>query len=449
MADTGTQLEKAEGQNTRTLAPAAATRKLLDVLESRKESFARALSSYGVDPDLFIQVVATKFLAEPKLRECTLLSIYQAAIESAQAGLLSNGEEATIVPYRDKKAGTVEAQFQPMYQGFVRLILRSGAKKVEARVVHDGDVFDYAYGLNPRLEHVPRAEAAGNETTHAYAIVWLANGETQFEVMDRAELDKIRQRAAEYSEAWTQWPDEMRRKSVVRRLRKYVELSPQASAVFRKDDLLDIGSPKPLGEIDPRFQTRTIEERAADNARRAGDFVRSAVEDARGRFGEEETPEEEGPPARDESGDPLDRTVKFGKFKGKTWREVLESKTGRDYLVHWILTPKCSHPSIDETLRPALTDAVEVALGGTPEPKEDEKEAESEESAEEIAERKLAEAWQLVTGYANSLASMGAGITTEERNELERLREAKDTLAIVDAATALRERLARHSEIGP
>ncbi|MCH8910483.1 MAG: recombinase RecT [Chloroflexi bacterium] len=63
-------------------------------------------------------------------------------------------------------------------------------------------------GTNPDLTHTVLADSSA-PVHHAYAIVWLPGGATQFEVMDRREIDKIRSVApairAKRPSPWNEW----------------------------------------------------------------------------------------------------------------------------------------------------------------------------------------------------------------------------------------------------
>lgn len=337
------------------------TKALVETLEGRREAFERALARQ-VDPDRFIQIVATAFMGSDRLQRCSMLSIYKASIECASTGLKPDGEEAAIIPY--KIDGQYQAQFQPGYIGLARLMVRAGAKKVEARVVREGDHFEYGYGLKPYLEHRPKMGGGlDRDVVAAYAIVWLPTGETQFEVMERDELDKIaafakKKMGGKTSPARRDWEDQMHRKAPLRRLRKFVELDANASAAFRKDALLEGGEAVPLGELDPRFEVRSIAERATEHARRQTRQLRRATEEASTARVDPPT-RGGGPPqartsevseAADEAGSQqdseepppfdVDSEVPKGKHGGETWRAVIESdrKYAEDVVAHgWLL----------------------------------------------------------------------------------------------------------------
>jgi len=206
-------------------------------LEKRADELQRALPAH-IEADHFIEVAITAYLDTPKLQECEPMSVYRALRRAARFGLRPDGEEGAVIPYRDKDSGDLLAEFQPMFKGVVRSLLRTGAvKKVEARVVKTGDQFEYHFGLSPDLRHVPASSDRQGEISHAYAIATFPDADKQFEVMDRDQLDRVRRAAkASNSPAWTQWHEEMCRKAVVKRLSKYLEVDSTVAALVRWDD---------------------------------------------------------------------------------------------------------------------------------------------------------------------------------------------------------------------
>lgn len=276
---TGTNVQKAETIEGEAPAVKRKTQALVRALEAKKEDLTRALGN-RVDPEIFIQIVANAFLHDAYLMRCSQMSVYVAAMEAARTGLRPDGEEAVIVGYRDKDSGEVVAQFQPMYQGLVRLMLRAGARKVWAHVVYSADRFEYELGSDPRLIHVPAplGEDRGG-IVGAYAVVKLANGETQFEVMDLDELEKVRQASkVPNSPAYRGWLSEMYRKAPLRRLRKWVEMDADASAAFRLDAALEGGARGTrLGDFSPEHENRSIAEKAEASVGKKQDELRSRL----------------------------------------------------------------------------------------------------------------------------------------------------------------------------
>jgi len=92
------------------------------------------------------------------------------------------------------------------------------------------DDFMYAFGLNPRLEHIPAVDETGSrgEVTHVYALYKLVNGGYGFEVMSKTDIDR---HAEKYSKSfasdfspWRTDYESMAKKTVIKRLLKYAPL---------------------------------------------------------------------------------------------------------------------------------------------------------------------------------------------------------------------------------
>lgn len=162
-------------------------------------------------------IQANSFLAtmEPQ-------SIRNCIINVALTGLTLNPvlKLAYLVP-RNKKL-----ILDPSYMGLINVLVTSGAaRKVEAEVVYENDVFDYEKGTKPFIHHKPALKNRG-EIIAAYAVAYLPNGEIQFEVMNRDELDKVKRTSEAVKKGghtpYKEWEGEMMRKAPIRRLFKFL-----------------------------------------------------------------------------------------------------------------------------------------------------------------------------------------------------------------------------------
>ena len=216
---------------------------LRSYMETKQDAIARMLpESIGVER--FVQVALLMATKRKDLWEVSPESLLLAIMESARAGLYIDGKEATIIPFKG------QAQFMPMVQGIVRLMLRAPkVLKIEARGVYDGDDLKFEYGLDPQLKHTPRVIPSDELLTHAYAIVWKQQTEPQFEVMTREEIEIVRASSRAKTGPWDDWYGEMSRKTVVKRLSKYIDLSPEAQKAIAIDHEL-FGDPQMEGYVD-------------------------------------------------------------------------------------------------------------------------------------------------------------------------------------------------------
>jgi recombination protein RecT len=201
--------------------------------------------------DRFIAVALQAITRSPRLLQCTPASIIKALRDAAELGLEPSGlmGSAYLVPYRNRKSNTYEAQLIAGYRGLIDLARRSGeVKTIEAHVVRERDEFVFEFGTTAYLRHVPYLNVgdldendqpidAGNFVA-AYAFARLTSGEVQFEVMDVPQIEQIRRRskAADDGPWVTDWA-EMARKTPTRRLLKYLPLS--AVALTRALELED------------------------------------------------------------------------------------------------------------------------------------------------------------------------------------------------------------------
>jgi len=156
-------------------------------LESKRASFEDLLPTKKA-ADRFMRILISLPIMSPAILGCTHESIIKAAILCARDGLEPDGRHAALVPFKNKKAGTVEATYMPMVHGWIRKAFETGEfRAVTAHDVHEKDYFDYAYGLNEHLDHKP-AEGDRGEVTKFYALYKLQNGGQDFIVMTVADV---------------------------------------------------------------------------------------------------------------------------------------------------------------------------------------------------------------------------------------------------------------------
>lgn len=213
-----------------------------DLIRRALPTLSSALPRH-VEPERFAQTMITMVRNTPRLLECTRGSFMLSVIQCATLGLEPALGQAHIIPYRNRSQGIVEANFQPDYKGLVQLALRTGRyDAIEAIPVYAKDEFTYERGLNPTLRHVPSLEPEPGEVTFLYAIAWPKEGQPSWEVMSRAQVEDIRKRSKSSGDGpWvTDW-EQMARKTVFRRLTKWLELSPEARIAVEADTMLEAG----------------------------------------------------------------------------------------------------------------------------------------------------------------------------------------------------------------
>ena len=202
----------------------------------------------GMTADRMARIALTEMRRTPKLLECSIASLSGAVMQCAQLGLEPGPMGlAYLIPYK-----TV-ATFQLGYKGVLALTWRSDLiSSVQAEVVYEGDHFEFAYGIPPKLEHVPAAERDPDAApTHVYAAIGTTSGGWIFRVMSFEEIEKHRNlySKAKGDSPWSTAWDEMACKTVLIRTCKRAPISAETHRAISLDDLATSGIPQRI-EVD-------------------------------------------------------------------------------------------------------------------------------------------------------------------------------------------------------
>lgn len=225
---------------------------LQGLLESQRDKLAMVLPKH-LTPDKLIKVALVAVSKTPMLQQCTPMTVLQSVMTAAQLGLECGGVlgHAYLVPFKrnlkmpnGEWKNEVHCQLIIGYRGLIDLARRSGQiARIEARVVYQNDDFDVSYGLEGvALRHKPVLDRQPGELRLVYAIAQLSDGATQFELMTRAQIEGIRSRSkAKDNGPWVTDFDEMARKTVVKRLCKYLPLSVDIAESVEGDTRTEFG----------------------------------------------------------------------------------------------------------------------------------------------------------------------------------------------------------------
>ncbi len=189
----------------------------------------------------------------PKLLECTKKSLFLACIDAAEVGLDFSRSKgwAYLVPYKE------QATFMPGYRGLIELSMRTGkVETIEAHLVYQHDTFTIEYGTNPHIAHIVTYMDVRGAFIGAYAVGWLVGARFPLiDYMHDEELKKISLRAkTDY--IWKSDTGEMRRKTVIRRLMKYMPISPAIERALDFDNRI-----AGLKEIEEQEAQKTLAEK--------------------------------------------------------------------------------------------------------------------------------------------------------------------------------------------
>ncbi|MBO5100578.1 MAG: recombinase RecT [Treponema sp.] len=203
-----------------------------DYIKLYEKEIAKALPSI-LTPERFTRMAMTAITQTPKLETCSPRSLIAAMLNAAQLGLEPNTPlgQAYLIPYGNK------CQFQVGYKGLIDLAYRGGQiKKIEAHCVYENDKFEFEYGIDEKLKHIPAMENRGDAILY-YAIYKLESGQSVFTVMSKEDIVKF---ATTKSKTYNNGPwqtdfDEMAKKTVIKKLLKYAPLKTELAMAVKSD----------------------------------------------------------------------------------------------------------------------------------------------------------------------------------------------------------------------
>lgn len=204
------------------------------LFERAKPALANVVPKH-LTPDRLVRVAVASISRTPALLNCSQTSLLQAVMQAAELGLEPGSAlgEAYLVPYK----GTVV--MIPGYRGLIALARRSGQiEDIEAHVVYAADKFLHRKGTSACLDHEPSLAVERGEIIAVYAMGWVkGSARPHVEVMTKAEIDAVRARSASGGAGpWKDHYSEMARKTVVKRLVKYLPLSVELAQALTIDD---------------------------------------------------------------------------------------------------------------------------------------------------------------------------------------------------------------------
>lgn len=238
----------AKARAAATAATTAKTGTMLDIVRSKSFQAQMALAlPKSMTAERLTRIVMTECRKVPALMQCNQESFFGAVLQCAQLGLEPGSAlgHCYLLPFGNGKSrdGRPNCQLIIGYRGMIDLARRSGQiVSINAFCVHEADEFEYELGLHPDIHHRPSPLAERGPVTYVYAVAVLKGGGVQFEVMSRAEIEAVRaQSKAGKSDPWVTHWDEMARKTVVRKLFKYLPVSIEAVRAVEIDEKSDRG----------------------------------------------------------------------------------------------------------------------------------------------------------------------------------------------------------------
>ena len=189
--------------------------------EAFREKLAVALPKH-LTPERFAGVALTQINTNPALLKCTQESLFKCLLQLGQMGLEPDGRRAHLVPY-----GT-ECTLLIDYKGLVELALRNGdVARIHADVVYESEIEagDFIYNRGKVEKHNKSLKSDRGAVVAAYAEVEFLNGTAK-----------------------------MAKKTVFRRLAKWLPLSPEIRENMEGDDESQFSKMKRVAPARPMFK---------------------------------------------------------------------------------------------------------------------------------------------------------------------------------------------------
>lgn len=234
---------------------------------SPKATFAGLLDRYkntiiqkmprGVNSERLFNIARGAILGNPKILECEPAGVLLAVNQILQLGLEPNGPtgQAYIIPRWNSRAHRHEATILISFKGMIDLALRSDScLDIEAQVVYENDKFSFVRTQDgPKLTHEPSFDDDPGVMKLVYAIAWRQSSPNaavvpHIEILPAREVLGIKSRFMATDRngkpvgPWVTDEAEMWRKTAVRRLAKYLQLTPDIQVGILSDGATIVAS---------------------------------------------------------------------------------------------------------------------------------------------------------------------------------------------------------------
>lgn len=266
----------AQAPSSRPLAQMKPKEQIAYLLDQKKNELAKMLPK-TLSIERLLKVAQIAATTTPALAKCDVASLVGAIGQCAQMGLEPNTVlgHAYLVPFNTKRKmpdgserWVNSVQVIIGYKGLIDLARRSGQiVSIAAHEVCANDKFTLVYGLDEKLDHTPAMGERG-ELIGFYAIAKLKDGGHCFEFMSVHQVREI-MKATQSKGAYGPWKDhfaEMGRKTVIRRLAKYLPLSIEFQTAVALDNHAETGKDQRLDTFDAEFSVVPDDEAQAYGA---------------------------------------------------------------------------------------------------------------------------------------------------------------------------------------
>lgn len=262
-AAAATSLQDLQKANSVRVADMKPKEQIAYLLNQKKGELAKMLPK-TLSIERLLKVAQIAATTTPALAKCDVPSLVGAIGQCAQMGLEPNTVlgHAYLVPFNTKRkdANGAERWVNSVqviigYKGLIDLARRSGQiVSIAAHEVCENDHFELVYGLDEKLNHTPAMGERG-KVVGFYAVAKLKDGGYSFEFMSVHQVQEI-MKATQSKGKYGPWMDhftEMGRKTVIRRLAKYLPLSIEFQTAAALDSMAEGGKDQHNDSLDGDF----------------------------------------------------------------------------------------------------------------------------------------------------------------------------------------------------
>lgn len=259
--------------------PTAKVTTVQNLLSKMEDQFKKVLPKH-ITPDRLIRVAMTCIRNNKALLDCEQMSLISSIMTCAQLGLEPDPilGQVYLVPFnckeKDPKGGqdvwVKKCQAIPGYKGLITLARNSGeVQSIIAKEVYSKDEFEIDWSLEVPFRHKPYLGQDNGEIIFVWCLVRFKDGSIHWDYMTIGDVEKIRNKSQGYMQSlkyakrdangtitslnspWFTDFGEMAKKTVIRRVAKYLPMSVQKAAFL--EDMADNGKLVKLDEEDGGF----------------------------------------------------------------------------------------------------------------------------------------------------------------------------------------------------
>lgn len=253
--------------NTKTTVLQQTANDLNTLLEAKVEALPKTFNKTR-----FLQNCMTVLQDTRSIEKCNSVSVARTMLKGAFLGLDFFNKECYAIPYNDYKTGKCHLEFQTDYKGERKLMKQYSVRPIKdiyAKVVREGDEFEEIIDKGiPTINFKPKP-FSNEKIIGVFAVALFEDGGLLYETMSAEDVEKIKvgfakkDREGKYSKAWTTTPEEMYKKTVIRRLRKSVELefdSIEQQKTYEETSEFEVKKDEEVNEETSPFEDVKFEE---------------------------------------------------------------------------------------------------------------------------------------------------------------------------------------------